>query len=145
MYQSSIRMSLAYFCRKIWSHTNNMDLHQLQRLFCTCTVCTVYCRAVALSKRGLLDRSTARYFYKWLKTCLHKTAGNLLENSKTLTAFPDTGTVLPATGTAVKMSLKIIACWIKGQLSSQLYSTWLNNGLGNGSILLLLCQLCHLQ
>jgi hypothetical protein len=30
--------------------------------------------------RGLLDRSTARYFYKRLKTRLHKPRGNLLEN-----------------------------------------------------------------
>jgi hypothetical protein len=30
--------------------------------------------------RGLLDRSTARYFYKRLKTSLHKPRGNLLEN-----------------------------------------------------------------
>jgi hypothetical protein len=29
---------------------------------------------------GLLDRSTARYFYKQLKTSLHKPRGNLLEN-----------------------------------------------------------------
>ncbi len=29
---------------------------------------------------GLLDRSTARYFYKQLKTSLHKPTGNLLEN-----------------------------------------------------------------
>ncbi len=29
---------------------------------------------------GLLDRSTARYFYKRLKTSLHKPRGNLLEN-----------------------------------------------------------------
>jgi hypothetical protein len=33
-----------------------------------------------LSIRGLLDRSTARYFYKRLKTSLHKPRGNLLEN-----------------------------------------------------------------
>ncbi len=30
--------------------------------------------------RGLLDRSTALYFYKRLKTSLHKPRGNLLEN-----------------------------------------------------------------
>ncbi len=30
--------------------------------------------------RGLLDRSTARYFYKQLKTSLHKPRGNFLEN-----------------------------------------------------------------
>jgi hypothetical protein len=30
--------------------------------------------------RGLLDRITARYFYKRLKTSLHKPRGNLLEN-----------------------------------------------------------------
>jgi hypothetical protein len=30
--------------------------------------------------RGLLDRSTALYFYKQLKTILHKTTGDLLEN-----------------------------------------------------------------
>ncbi len=30
--------------------------------------------------RGLLDRSTARYFYKRLKTSLHKPRGNFLEN-----------------------------------------------------------------
>jgi hypothetical protein len=30
---------------------------------------------------GLLDRSTARYFYKWLKTSLHKPTGNLLKIS----------------------------------------------------------------
>ncbi len=29
---------------------------------------------------GLLDRSTALYFYKRLKTSLHKPGGNLLEN-----------------------------------------------------------------
>jgi hypothetical protein len=29
---------------------------------------------------GLLDRSTARYFYKRLKTSLHKLRGILLEN-----------------------------------------------------------------
>jgi hypothetical protein len=29
---------------------------------------------------GLLDRSTARYFYKRLKAGLHKPTGNLLEN-----------------------------------------------------------------
>jgi hypothetical protein len=29
--------------------------------------------------RGLLDRSTARYFYKRLKTSLHKPTGNLVE------------------------------------------------------------------
>jgi hypothetical protein len=29
--------------------------------------------------RGLLDRSTARYFYKRLKTSLHKPRGNLVE------------------------------------------------------------------
>jgi hypothetical protein len=33
-----------------------------------------------LLKGGLLDRSTARYFYKRLKTSLHKPRGNLLEN-----------------------------------------------------------------
>jgi hypothetical protein len=31
-------------------------------------------------KGGLLDRSTARYLYKRLKTSLHKPRGNLLEN-----------------------------------------------------------------
>jgi hypothetical protein len=31
-------------------------------------------------QRGLLDRSTARYFYQRLKTGLHKPTGNLLEN-----------------------------------------------------------------
>jgi hypothetical protein len=30
--------------------------------------------------RGLLDRSTARYFYKRIKTSLHKPRGNLVEN-----------------------------------------------------------------
>jgi hypothetical protein len=30
--------------------------------------------------RGLLDRSTARYFYHRIKTCLHKHTGNLVEN-----------------------------------------------------------------
>jgi hypothetical protein len=30
--------------------------------------------------RGLLDRSTALYFYKRLKTNLHKPKGNFLEN-----------------------------------------------------------------
>jgi hypothetical protein len=39
---------------------------------------------VAVSGRscrgGLLDRSTARYFYKRLKTSLHKPTGNFLEN-----------------------------------------------------------------
>jgi hypothetical protein len=30
--------------------------------------------------RGLLDRSTAQYFYQRLKTTLHKPRGNLLEN-----------------------------------------------------------------
>jgi hypothetical protein len=30
--------------------------------------------------RGLLDRSTALYFYKQLKTSIHKPRGNLLEN-----------------------------------------------------------------
>jgi hypothetical protein len=30
--------------------------------------------------QGLLDRSTALYFYKRLKTSLHKPRGNLLEN-----------------------------------------------------------------
>jgi hypothetical protein len=30
--------------------------------------------------RGLLDRSTALYFYKRLKTSLHKPRGNLVEN-----------------------------------------------------------------
>ncbi len=30
--------------------------------------------------RGLLDRSTARYFYKGPKTSLHKHTGNLVEN-----------------------------------------------------------------
>jgi hypothetical protein len=30
--------------------------------------------------RGLLDRSTARYFYKGSKTSLHKHTGNLVEN-----------------------------------------------------------------
>ncbi len=30
--------------------------------------------------RGLLDKSTARYFYKRLKTSLHKPRGNFLEN-----------------------------------------------------------------
>jgi hypothetical protein len=30
--------------------------------------------------RGLLDRSTARYFYKRLKASLHEPTGNLLEN-----------------------------------------------------------------
>jgi hypothetical protein len=29
---------------------------------------------------GLLDRSTARYFYKRLLTCLHKPTENFLEN-----------------------------------------------------------------
>jgi hypothetical protein len=29
---------------------------------------------------GLLDRSTARYFYKWLKTKVHKPTSILLEN-----------------------------------------------------------------
>ncbi len=29
---------------------------------------------------GMLDRSTARYFYKRLRTSLHKPRGNLLEN-----------------------------------------------------------------
>ncbi len=31
-------------------------------------------------RRGLLDRSTARYFYKGPKTNLHKYTGNLVEN-----------------------------------------------------------------
>jgi hypothetical protein len=31
-------------------------------------------------RRGLLDRSTARYFYKGSKTSLHKHTGNLVEN-----------------------------------------------------------------
>jgi hypothetical protein len=31
-------------------------------------------------KWGLLDRSTALYFYKQLKTSIHKPIGNLLEN-----------------------------------------------------------------
>jgi hypothetical protein len=31
-------------------------------------------------RRGLLDRSTARYFYKRLKASLHKPTDNLLEN-----------------------------------------------------------------
>jgi hypothetical protein len=31
-------------------------------------------------KGGMLDRSTALYFYKRLKTSLHKPRGNLLEN-----------------------------------------------------------------
>jgi hypothetical protein len=31
------------------------------------------------SYRGLLDRSTARYFYKRLKTSLHKPRGKLIE------------------------------------------------------------------
>jgi hypothetical protein len=30
--------------------------------------------------KGLLDRSTAGYFYERLKTSLHKPTGNLLEN-----------------------------------------------------------------
>jgi hypothetical protein len=30
-------------------------------------------------KRGLLDRSTSGYFYKWRKTSLHKPAGDLLK------------------------------------------------------------------
>jgi hypothetical protein len=30
-------------------------------------------------QEGLLDRSTARYFYKRLKTSLHKPTGNLLK------------------------------------------------------------------
>ncbi len=29
--------------------------------------------------RGLLDRTTTRYVYKWLKASLHKPTGNLLE------------------------------------------------------------------
>jgi hypothetical protein len=33
-----------------------------------------------LFKGGLLDRSTARYFYKRLKTSLHKPRDNLLEH-----------------------------------------------------------------
>jgi hypothetical protein len=33
-----------------------------------------------LSVRGLLDRSTSLYFYKRLKTSLHKPRGNLSEN-----------------------------------------------------------------
>jgi predicted transcriptional regulator len=32
------------------------------------------------SERGLLNRSTARYFYKRLEASLHKPTGNLLEN-----------------------------------------------------------------
>jgi hypothetical protein len=31
-------------------------------------------------ERGLLDRSTAQYFYKRLKTSVHKPTGNLFEN-----------------------------------------------------------------
>ncbi len=31
-------------------------------------------------ERGLLNRSTALYFYKPLKTSLHKPGGNLLKN-----------------------------------------------------------------
>jgi hypothetical protein len=34
---------------------------------------------VMLLLRGLLDRSTARYFYKRLKTSLHKPRGNFVE------------------------------------------------------------------
>jgi hypothetical protein len=37
-------------------------------------------RVLSLLDRGLLDRSTARYFYKRLKVSLHKPTGNLLEN-----------------------------------------------------------------
>jgi hypothetical protein len=32
------------------------------------------------TERGLLDRSTARYFYKRLETSQHKHRGNLIEN-----------------------------------------------------------------
>ncbi len=32
------------------------------------------------TSRGLLDRSTARYIYKRLKTSLHKPRGNIVEN-----------------------------------------------------------------
>jgi hypothetical protein len=35
---------------------------------------------IYISSRGLLDRSTARYFYKRLKTSLHKPRDNLWEN-----------------------------------------------------------------
>jgi hypothetical protein len=37
-------------------------------------------RSNTVSEWGLLDRSTARYFYKRLKTSLHKPRGNLVEN-----------------------------------------------------------------
>jgi hypothetical protein len=36
--------------------------------------------ASSVMSRGLLDRSTARYFYKGPKTSLHKHTGNLVEN-----------------------------------------------------------------
>jgi hypothetical protein len=35
---------------------------------------------LVLVQGGLLDRSTARYFYNWLKTSLNKPTGNLLKN-----------------------------------------------------------------
>jgi hypothetical protein len=39
-------------------------------------ICTIW----PVNIRRLLDRSTARYFYKRLKTSLHKPRGNFLEN-----------------------------------------------------------------
>jgi hypothetical protein len=35
---------------------------------------------IKMASWGLLDRSTTRYFYKQLKTSLHKSTGNLEEN-----------------------------------------------------------------
>jgi hypothetical protein len=46
---------------------------------CACMVRCCRRGYITHHRWGLLDRSTARYFYKRLKTSLHKPRGNLLE------------------------------------------------------------------
>jgi hypothetical protein len=52
-------------------------LRQCPQLFFFFKACLF--RVIKEIFRGLLDRSTALYFYKQLKTSLHKPRGNLLE------------------------------------------------------------------
>jgi hypothetical protein len=69
---------------------------------------------------GLLDRSTALYFYKRLKTSLHKPRGNLLEN-------------LFSKKCAFKNNL---------QLLEENFLSLTNTTLKNG---ILLCKMAHFQ
>jgi hypothetical protein len=71
--------TLNYVCLPAWCLLACIMSAYLYSVCCT-VWCLSNCIDVCLFVWGLLDRSTARYFYKRLKTSLHKPRGNLLEN-----------------------------------------------------------------